>query len=91
VNTAVNRIEEMTVDIQPGGRIENAIAEAIVLAKANRCVVRFEFNGRPISVDSCSNPDSIAKGWWEIGELAMKLHGACVQPTGEVKWGSDGR
>ncbi len=89
--TSVNHITEMTVDILAGSRVEEAIAEAIKMAIANRCVVKFEFNGRPIWVDAQSDIETIGKGWWEIGALSMKLHGAYVKPSGEVKWGSDGR
>lgn len=87
----LNRVTEMTVDVQAGSTVDGAIESAIVMAKANRCVVKFEFNGRPIWVDPESDVAKVSKGWWEIGRLSMRLHGAYVQPTGEVKWGSDGR
>jgi hypothetical protein len=87
----VNHITEMTVDILAGSRVEEAIAEAIKMAQGNRCVVKFEFNGRPIHVDATSDPEAISKGWWEIGFIDAMLQGAYVQPSGEVKWGSDGR
>jgi hypothetical protein len=91
VTTSTNRIKEMTVDVLAGTTVDAAIASAIDMAKGNGCVVKFEFNGRPIWVDANSEVAAVSKGWWEIGRLSMKLHGAYVQPTGEVKWGSDGR
>ena len=81
-------ITHMNVDIEPGACVEDAVNEAIRLAREYRCEVTFEFNGTVVSVDWNSETMSVL-GWFvELRRARLRATGGKVDLAG-IKWGQE--
>lgn len=85
-------VKAVEIDILAGDRLDNAIKNAIALAKSldPMTIVSFDFNGTPIEVGGASDPDVVYSAVQELWAARQRVHGARVKGH-NVEWGKDGR